>query len=501
MVKPIIITKVLGCVIAALLVVGILQNMTVTKQLLYHQYHQYHHLSYGGVDDVEDWMHQHTFAFGTSNSSHSTTWTSAEENNTNNNNNDRTVAIFYNFYVPKAPVNADRALSILNEQIKQLGNSFLVRQQEMENYKVVLYYNTIGDPRNDVHTKMTTLCQEASIFACQHMEHYPDGTFEQVTLKAMLDFCQERPKETSSLSSSLSDEHYDTPVLYFHNKGSLNNNNFQALWRKNMMAAITGPDCTTAMSSSKGHKKIVIQQHQHQHQCNLCGQQFLPIWQMIIAGNFFTSKCSYVRQLYDPVQYKEKLTDIGMSVPSLGFSMEVFMPMMCDFLGVGRYTSEQWASSHPNVAPCDLSGNDPRYFPNISNRTFWRLAKSGLGDLLGAAPRFEYSAGWGRKKEVPDLDSASKSDFSLLPGVLYKHLQLYQQVPPASSWIWKWFPGGQLWQETIQNATRKTAGEKLSQTQTMAAIDALLATVQSIPKRATFNGTKFIHLYNIGGCN
>ena len=374
-------------------------------------------------------------------------------------NVNRTVGIFYHLYIPdNATGGVDKALSVLHEQIHQLGTSYLTNQTEFD---VVLYFNTVGNLVPNLLSMMDNLCQEAAVASCQHLNHIPAGTYEEVTHASMQSYCQRQPITTA----------YDAPLLYFHSKGAFRDHRGkQKQWRRNMLAAIAGPQCTSAMTNSTGRSLDT---------CNVCGLNFLPVWQMIMAGNFFFTKCSYVRKLVDPVVYKREMIRVTEPLGSLGFSMNVFEPK-CDALGASRWSPELWISSHPGVVPCDLGRQSPDFVFYQKDGSLEKLAASGKSEL-DFAPRHSFRAGWRRLVRKAHFDPWS--DYSLLPGVLYRHLEIYQQLPPDSSWIWEWFPGGNLWRnylsETISVVDDNVTFSVLSRTEVALARDAVLRAVRN----------------------
>jgi len=339
----------------------------------------------------------------------------------------RTIAIFYHLYVPdNSTGRVDKALNVLHEQINQLGRSYLTNQTD---FSVVLYYNTVGNSLQNLHSVIDNLCQEAGVASCQHLNHFPSGTFEEATHASMQSYCQRQ----SPLD-------YDAPLLYFHSKGAFQDHGGkQKQWRRNMLAAIAGPQCTMAMTQSTSHPL---------DSCNVCGLHFLPIWQMIMAGNFFVTKCSHVKKLLDPFVYKKEMLRVTQPLSSLGFSLRVFAPK-CDVFGASRWTPELWISSHPDVVPCDFGHHSADFLFYQREGKIEKLANK--GELqLDFAPRHSFRAGWRHLQRKPHFDPWS--DYSLLPGVLYRHLEIYNQVPHNSSWIWEWFPAGSLWRNYISEA-------------------------------------------------
>ena len=42
------------------------------------------------------------------------------------------------------------------------------------------------------------------------------------------------------------------------------------------------------------------------------------------------------------------------------------------------------------------------------------------------------------------------SEWFLLPGILWRHHVLYNELPPSDSWMWKHYPDGDSWKKAIE---------------------------------------------------
>ena len=177
--------------------------------------------------------------------------------------------------------------------------------------------------------------------------------------------------------------------------------------------------------------------------------------------------------------------------------------------GLDRYSSEHWIASHPLIRPCDIQGNNttlfverlPQKIPDTTttsttapgqalstNGQWWWSIQTRL--LAQPAPRVSIHHGnWFRLNLTllelflassttttnhttttttrqqqppppPSLQGSSLAittttstipteEYFLLPGLLYRHHQVYRTYPPKDSWIWKWYPHGQVWFDKI----------------------------------------------------
>lgn len=329
------------------------------------------------------------------------------------------VSLFYNLYVPLHPEGVANALTVLTEQIEQLGQSYLVKQPSGDK-SVLLYYNLIGNRDGITDDTVGSLCEKAG-FACRFMHHFAAGAYEEVTLELLHQYCL---------------QHETHRVLYFHSKGSFHDTPKNSVWRRNMLEAVTSPDCLNPPDST----------------CNLCGLLFFPVWQMMMPGNFFVTSCSYVKELRSPLDYKERLTAIVHDRRNLGYSSRIYNPA-CYNLGIGRFASELWIGSHPDMVPCDLAG--------VADIDYWKTVPwetSSLNTTFGLAPRFPITDTWqnlkhDRLNRIQEKPNSLLREYYLLAGVLYRYAEIYQQLPGKSSWIWEWFPDGELWKEILPEST------------------------------------------------
>lgn len=347
------------------------------------------------------------------------------------------VTVFYNLYVPSDEEGVSNALAVLTEQMEQLGQSSLTRESSTQYNLPRVYYNLVGNPNGIPPSVIESLCQGSGL-DCHLMHQFPDGTYEEVTLDMMHQYCSKHDSKGSA----------HRRVIYFHSKGSYHDNPQNRIWRKNMLEAITSPSCLD--SSTRETNK-----------CNLCGLLFFPVWQMIMPGNFFVSHCGYVSKLLSPLDYKERLFSIVDSRRELGYSTRIYNPR-CYSLGLERFAAELWIGSHPELVPCDLAATvDINYWKN----TPWQGAGGNVSFAL--APRIPItSKDWqnlkhDRMERILQKRHLRLREYFLLPGVLYRYAVLYQQLPKDSSWIWQWFPDGKEW-KTILASSKSQPEEELS---------------------------------------
>ena len=120
----------------------------------------------------------------------------------------------------------------------------------------------------------------------------------------------------------------NTAILYFHTKGSYHNSNGHTWWRKSMDCFVLTPRCLEIMETY-----------------DTCGLRMTPFPEPHYSGNFFWTRCGYVRKLVDPALYRDNATFRE------SFESVVKGPDWC--VGSGRYWAEHWVGSHPDILPAD----------------------------------------------------------------------------------------------------------------------------------------------------
>eukprot|EP00636_Phaeomonas_parva_P011472 CAMPEP_0118884036 /NCGR_PEP_ID=MMETSP1163-20130328/22981_1 /TAXON_ID=124430 /ORGANISM="Phaeomonas parva, Strain CCMP2877" /LENGTH=395 /DNA_ID=CAMNT_0006821671 /DNA_START=53 /DNA_END=1240 /DNA_ORIENTATION=+ len=191
---------------------------------------------------------------------------------------------------------------IVAEQIKQLDAAGLLGRAGLR-----VYYTAVG--------------REAHGFAIDRpdfvkMEPAYEA-HEEITLERMRQYCLREP---------------DAFVFYFHTKGSFHpsseNENLRRLHMRVMGEYADG--CMEQLD--KGF--------------NLCGLRFSAAPHFHVPGNFWWSKCSYVRDLVSPIEYRVR--------PPISL---LALEGKCSHsdLGRKRFASEHWIALHPGLKAVDAA--------------------------------------------------------------------------------------------------------------------------------------------------
>jgi len=334
------------------------------------------------------------------------------------------LAIFYNIFVnPDAQGGVEQGRAIVEEQINQIGQSDVMKVVgEGLVRNVTLYYTSIGHPSAVNQTYMVEICSRQNHLTCVHQQHFETG-FELLTLQAMHDHCQNNEQDLA---------------MYFHSKGSYHDSQSNKNWRKAMLSAITNRSCLNTVQTQQGDSDY----------CNLCGLLFSPRYTHDMPGNFFTGQCQYLKKLRPPIGYEEDLTGVNQHINSLlqsGHLVREHLPDANWVHGGGRFAAEFWSASHPSVMPCDMSpynhGQVGPWYSDMSSEDF----------VFSRAPRYSIQqAEWiGNLNEVLQVEDRRIRDMFLLPGFLAKWIHLYNTTPPLDSWVWSFYPDGQIWKEGV----------------------------------------------------
>lgn len=317
-------------------------------------------------------------------------------------------AVFYHIFFPSSD-NVQHAIDIVNEQLGQVARL---------SPDSAVFATAIGPPRHV--PAVDGLCRQHQL-DCQTTSH--ETGFEEVTLSRLQDFCQQYPAST---------------VTYLHSKGTYHEMTVNEYWRPILTAAALSRDCQDGIRDNS---------------CNVCGLQFFTQWNTFFPGNMWTARCDYVQKLL-PVDdmaahYEQVFREVLLMRLRGQLSTDFLKFDRPDFFGLDRYAGEQWIGSHPQLRPCDCdaTGDLDRYINQPSS----------LDDLSWAVgPRHEGFAS-GKWDINPRVMQKAKNDrslrdrqFYLLPGHLLRWLHFYQEVPPADSWVWQWFPDGPTWQEHVR---------------------------------------------------
>lgn len=345
-------------------------------------------------------------------------------------------AVFYNIYISSNPLLAGVARSIVEEQLGQVGTSYAASAGDL-----TVYYTSIGAEIDAAW--LGSLCSARYNMTCRRVAHYASGD-EALSLAKLQEHCH---------------LHHDQSVIYLHDKGSLHpRHKGQDRWRRTMTAAATSRLCLEPADD----------------RCNACGMLFQPLPTNHFPGNMWTAKCTYINQLLTPAEYSARRpivdawmqtqTDLGIFARKSGL-----FPMERHYVGRERYESEHWLGSHPALQPCDVSQEPYKDYWLEEQRDITKQFQFAM------APRHGIEADWIWYQYTADNTTLTdparrKRDYFLLRGIIYRWIVFYDQVPAAGSWIWTWFPDGEIWKIAVEEHGGLVAVNNVAQLPGAAAI-------------------------------
>jgi hypothetical protein len=287
------------------------------------------------------------------------------------------LAIFYNIFT--APGNSTLTLGIVKEQLTTWRASNVTN--------ATLYYNLLGE-------KIHIPCKSNE--KCSLLEHTENGD-EIGTLQELHEYCKNNPQDA---------------VIYIHNKGSFHPNEENTLMRRVLTKAVFLDACT-------GLKR-------DDNSCNVCSARFSPIPHWHSPGNMWVAQCDYIRNLIAPKLFPTHV-DKAVEEAKRRWEWKVSHPSS---LGQGRFASEHWVHTHPNVNPCELYSSDHWVWGYTCTL---RLDVNGKFERA-RAPRFPISTYYRPYKQFKQLPMW----ISLLYR-LFELRMLYNETPTADSWVWDFY--------------------------------------------------------------
>jgi len=317
------------------------------------------------------------------------------------------LAIFYQIFVPDSG-NVSYVYNIIKEQINQIGN--LTANQVKEGRETIaVHYNTVGRKMN--YAFVEKQCSGWSHLRCNNLKHHGKG-FEMLTQTSLWHYCQINPMHT---------------VTYIHPKGSFHPGKEQDKWRYDLTTGALNKHCIDPPND----------------RCNVCGLGFQAAWGPLFLGNMWTAKCSYVKNLISPFDVEKKYVAAFQAKPTaITAQFYRYRPFS---IPEGRYQAEVFIGTHPSIESCGFST--------------WNASWSMMPIDKFPANIGGNSHDW---KQILQNDG-HRTEWFLLPGLLWRSYFIYNQTPPADSWIWSYFPDGNIWKALLQNFTVREAIEMMAQ--------------------------------------
>ena len=317
-------------------------------------------------------------------------------------------------------INADDPSGVRRQidQVEAFTNEWRKRPDN-RNPKFVYFqfsgHSSSEKPGLENHALCSTPKNEGSI-QCQQLPPLEQGQVGE-TMQELHNYCLLHPLSTVTYldmsfgNLSANDEEGDTREI------------------ERVLSELGRHDCTSA----------TWQVAQKQHSCNVCG----PGLTWTAAGirfrhNLWTSPCSFVRTLLNPVVYGRRMSivtkDILTMTTKRRLVMEIFKDNTTYLPDEVSMLQFHWPMSHPLAVPCSSS--------SFSQTTLPRSLMD-LVSKTASAPAYSIDI-------VDDLnENVNKSlqirECSFLACHVLRWGLLYQEQPPPLSWVWFWFPYGSNW--------------------------------------------------------
>jgi hypothetical protein len=301
-------------------------------------------------------------------------------------------AVFYNIYVSDQGEHLrDHGLAIVKEQLQQVQ---LSRNDQRSRPSVPIYYNLIG---NNVTADVQRICRELGL-PCRLVQYSREGD-EGNTLDRLFDYCLDNPTAI---------------VTYLHDKGSYHPKTENDDLRFLSTRAVLSKECQVGWDDEQGKS-----------QCNICGARFSFVPHLHYPGNMFTARCSYLGGLVRPTDFPARMRAMvdairGEDGPA-GFDMDALhVDRFPHQIGLGRFAYEHWATSHPDVQPCDV-------YPGPYRSGYVKVPKK----TARWTPKLQ-KAGWLSHDQFPGV----RHEWYCGRGRWYEFRYLYGKDPPPDSFLW-----------------------------------------------------------------
>jgi len=339
------------------------------------------------------------------------------------------VVVFYQISFP--PDNKEKAIAAVKSQfdVLSMGQYDNATSTFDQHRKVLLYYTITGGSSQEIDF-VAHLCKEKSDrIVCQQRGKYDaKGVYGEI-FHQLHAFCNAKPSfNVIHITNRLPG--------YAHYKDM--DNTFNVPKIQAITSAVTSKMCRPSEES-----------------CNVCGTEFYPLPFLHFTGNMFSASCGYVNNLLPPSTFEQTMNDIAGDA-LLAQLQEIYTTKLIRFnpriLGSYQHSIEHWIGAHPDLKPCDVAPimNVEKFDEAIPNQMKHYSRSS--------APR-RGSAPPGYLADDSELKFRLKRNIALreyyyLAGNVFRWQRLYNKVPGGNSWVWQWFPDGQLWE-----AAARTSGE------------------------------------------
>uniref|UniRef100_A0A7S3L046 Uncharacterized protein n=1 Tax=Amphora coffeiformis TaxID=265554 RepID=A0A7S3L046_9STRA len=378
-------------------------------------------------------------------------------NSRSNSQQDKDIYIFYHIFLPNGNNQTEyqNALAVVDEHVTQITHNLIhktnytkasIRAATSSRVDTIhFHYTTVGAglPSEDYLAKKYSYSNVMNYVHVQHVDMVSDPVYEEVSLQALYDHCQE-PSQV---------DNYNAKVVYMHSKGTFHNTRENVNFRRSITNAVLHPDCLEL----------------NVDQCNVCALQFVP-FPIHAAGNMWTASCSYVRQLIPPLEFRPRIEEAAEYIQSMKQHGRLQMRLSAisnTMLGKKRYSNQHWIGTHPNVVPCQMADPNIRleHWRQLYAGDFNYTTSDGMVEVLPptgkihkkwfktmstfhgiaapALPLGQIQLKWLKNVHLIANVTDRRREITLLPGLFQYWDHLYNGSRPAdNSWFWDYYPDG-----------------------------------------------------------
>ena len=308
--------------------------------------------------------------------------------------------------------------------------------------RILLYYTISGGTTQQIDAINKQCKEKADRIICRQLGKYDTEGITGEILHHIYTFCINKPSSYN--------------VIHITNRlpGHESYKTLEKSYDVSRIQAIT-----TAVISTMCHQ----QHHQttssndiglgNTTSCNVCGTEFFPLPFFQFTGNMFSTTCGYINNLLPPSTFEVQMNDIAQD--ALIYQIEeIYTTKLIAFnqriLGSYQHSVEHWIGSHPDLRPCDVAPiNTEKYGTLSSDMTqySWSMAPG----RRGSAPPGTLTLEEAEESKFRQKRDVALHEYYYLAGNVLRWHRLYDKIPNSNSWVWQWFPDGQLWETAAKS--------------------------------------------------
>eukprot|EP00580_Thalassiosira_gravida_P010502 CAMPEP_0201632570 /NCGR_PEP_ID=MMETSP0493-20130528/6173_1 /ASSEMBLY_ACC=CAM_ASM_000838 /TAXON_ID=420259 /ORGANISM="Thalassiosira gravida, Strain GMp14c1" /LENGTH=907 /DNA_ID=CAMNT_0048104123 /DNA_START=148 /DNA_END=2871 /DNA_ORIENTATION=+ len=333
------------------------------------------------------------------------------------------LVVFYQILFP--PDNKEKALAAVKSQFDVLSLGQFDNESGTfdQNRKILLYYTITGGRVQEVDL-ISNLCKEKSDrITCRQRGNYDaEGVYGE-NVHHLHAFCNVKPSYHVVYITNRLDDSLATKI-------------------KAITSAVMSTMCLPSEES-----------------CNVCGAEFYPLPFLHFTGNMFSASCGYVNKLMSPSTFENAMTDVAgaalVAEMKETYTTKLF-PLGTRILGSYQHSIDHWIGAHPDLKPCDIAPTSTDKLDETILDQMKLYSRAPAPRRGSASPGYLVSNSEWRERESKSRlkRTISLREYYYLAGNIFRWKRLYDKLPNANSWVWEWFPDGQLWE-----LAARTSGE------------------------------------------